>query len=47
MSNGAEARTKLLPEQLKILEEFDRDNRLNGLSEITCINKPLLMPVFE
>ncbi|MCK4826712.1 tyrosine-type recombinase/integrase, partial [bacterium] len=46
MSRRAEARTKILPEQLKILEEFDRDNHINGLTEETCKNKLKELLVF-
>lgn len=46
MSRRADARKKILPEQLKILEEYDRDNHLNGLSEITCVNKQNELLVF-
>ena len=46
MSRRANARKKILPEQLRILEEFDRDNKLNGLSSETCKNKLKEMLVF-
>ena len=45
---SAEARFKgLLPEQIKVLLKYDRDNSLKGLAESTCFNKTETIKLFS
>jgi hypothetical protein len=36
VANSADALNKLLPEQIKVIDEYIRNNRLLGLSHVTC-----------